>query len=105
MDRVRTNIIKSDWLGRIVSTDMTATMVVLTLQDRDPETGRRLDLRSIGAQLDQIRQKFDNDKYRSTSSASPRPRPTSPRGRPASRCVSLPPSPLQRTCATSTRGR
>jgi len=62
MDRVRTNIIKSDWLGRIVSTDMTATMVVLTLQDRDPETGLRLDLRSIGAQLDQIRQKFENDK-------------------------------------------
>ena len=62
MALVKRNILKSDWLGRIVSADMTATMVVATLQDHDADTGQRLDLRAIGAQLEQIRGKYENDK-------------------------------------------
>jgi predicted RND superfamily exporter protein len=49
-------------VGRIVSADMTATMVVATLQDRDGDTGNRLDLRTIGAELENIRTKYENDK-------------------------------------------
>jgi len=36
--QVRENVMKSDLIGRIVSADMTATMVVATLQERDPDT-------------------------------------------------------------------
>lgn len=62
MELVKKNILKSDWVGRIVSADMTATMVVATLMDRDGETGDRLDLREIGAKLEEIRAKYEGDK-------------------------------------------
>jgi predicted RND superfamily exporter protein len=41
---VRENLLKSDWVGRIVANDQTAAMVVATLQENDPDTGKRLDL-------------------------------------------------------------
>lgn len=61
MELVRKNILKSDWVGRIVSSDMSATMIVATLQERDPDTGEALDLRDIGAQLESIRTKYENE--------------------------------------------
>ncbi|MFT3792283.1 MAG: efflux RND transporter permease subunit [Rudaea sp.] len=57
---VRTNLYKSDYIGRIVSNDLTTTLVSATLQDRDPDTGDRLDLRRIGAQLEGIRKKYED---------------------------------------------
>jgi len=60
--QVRLNVLKSDWIGRIVAADMTATMVVATLQSADPETGQALDLREVGAKLEEIRGKYENDK-------------------------------------------
>ena len=60
--KVRENTLKSDWVGRIVSNDMTAAMVVASLQDSDPDTGRRLDLQQVGARLEQIRQKYEHGK-------------------------------------------
>ena len=60
--QVRENVMKSDLVGRIVSADQTATMVVATLQDRDPDTGQRLDLRKIGSQLEAIRAKYEGDR-------------------------------------------
>jgi predicted RND superfamily exporter protein len=62
IEQVRANVLKSDWIGRIVSTDMTATMVVATLQELDPETGKRLDLREVGAQFEKIREKYEDDR-------------------------------------------
>jgi predicted RND superfamily exporter protein len=59
--QVRENVMKSDLVGRIVSADQTATMVVATLQDRDPDTGQRLDLRKVGAQLEAVRTKYEGD--------------------------------------------
>ncbi len=59
--QVRENVMKSDLVGRIVSADQTATMVVATLQDRDPDTGQRLDLRKVGAQLEAVRAKFEGN--------------------------------------------
>lgn len=59
---VRSNTLRSDWVGRIVSADMTATMVVATLQDTDSDTGARLDLQEIATKLETIRGKFENDK-------------------------------------------
>lgn len=59
---VRENVLKSDLVGRIVSADMTATMVVATLQEYDPDTGARLDLREVGSQLEKIRAKYEGDR-------------------------------------------
>jgi predicted RND superfamily exporter protein len=59
---VRENVLKSDLVGRIVSADMTATMVVATLQERDPDTGARLNLREVGAQLEKIRAKYEGER-------------------------------------------
>ncbi len=59
--KVRENLLKSDWLGRIVSNDQTAAMVVATLMDKDPDTGERLDLQNVAKQLEAIRAKYEND--------------------------------------------
>ena len=41
MAKVKENLLKSDWVGRLVSNDQTAAMVVATLMENDPETGER----------------------------------------------------------------
>jgi predicted RND superfamily exporter protein len=61
LEQIRLNVLKSDWVGRIVSADMTATMVVATLQATDPDTGAALDLREVGDRLEEIRTKYEND--------------------------------------------
>ena len=55
LDQVRENLMKSDWIGRIVANDQTAAMVVATLQENDPDTGQRLDLQEVAKALDAYR--------------------------------------------------
>ena len=59
---VRGNVLKSDWVGRIVANDFTSTMVIATLLPTEPGTDQPLDLRRVGAQLEDIREKFDGDR-------------------------------------------
>ena len=54
--QVRERTLKSDWVGRIVSSDLSAAMVVANLQETDPVTGQRLDLQDVAKKLEQIRQ-------------------------------------------------
>ncbi|MCY1390387.1 efflux transporter, putative, hydrophobe/amphiphile efflux-3 (HAE3) family [compost metagenome] len=54
--QVRERTLKSDWVGRIVSNDLSSAMVVATLQEKDPTSGERLDLQNVAAQLEKIRQ-------------------------------------------------
>jgi len=56
---VRENLLKSDWVGRIVANDQTAAMVVATLMENDPETGQRLDLQEVAKALEAIRGKYE----------------------------------------------
>jgi uncharacterized protein len=56
---VRENLLKSDWVGRIVANDQSAAMVVATLQENDPETGQRLDLQEVARALEAIRAKYE----------------------------------------------
>ncbi|MDR6915399.1 putative RND superfamily exporter protein [Pseudomonas sp. 3296] len=58
---VRENVLKSDWVGRIVSNDLSAAMVVANLQEVDPETGLRLDLQAVSQSLEAIRAKHEKD--------------------------------------------
>jgi hypothetical protein len=59
--QVRENLMKSDWIGRIVANDQTAAMVVATLQENDPDTGQRLDLQEVAKKLEEIRGKYEKD--------------------------------------------
>lgn len=61
LEQVRANVLKSDWVGRIVANDMSAAMIVATLQERDVNTGQRLDLRDIGRKFEAIRDKHENE--------------------------------------------
>ena len=61
LDQVRENLLKSDWIGRIVANDQTAAMVVATLQENDPDTGKRLDLQEVAKKLEEIRGKYEKD--------------------------------------------
>jgi hypothetical protein len=63
IDQVKANVAKSDWIGRIVARDGSAVMVVATLQEMDPETGRRVDLRRIAQELEQIRARHESDSH------------------------------------------
>ncbi len=60
---VRENLMKSDWVGRIVANDQTAAMVVATLMENDPDTGQRLDLQEVAKTLEGIRGKFEKEGY------------------------------------------
>ena len=61
LEAVHNNLLKSDWMGRIVSNDQTSAMVVATLMENDPETGQRLDLQEVAKKLEEIRGKYEND--------------------------------------------
>ncbi|WP_221886065.1 efflux RND transporter permease subunit [Marinobacter sp. NP-6] len=61
LEQVRSNVEKSDWVGRIVSEDMTSTMVVATLMPTEPGSEEPLDLSRVGAELEEIRQKYEGD--------------------------------------------
>jgi predicted RND superfamily exporter protein len=56
---VRENLLKSDWIGRLVSNDHSSAMVVATLMENDPETGERLDLQQVAAELEKVRAKYE----------------------------------------------
>ena len=54
--QVRERTLKSDWVGRIVSNNLSSAMVVANLQETDPVTGQRLDLQDVANKLEKIRQ-------------------------------------------------
>ena len=61
--KFRENLLKSTWVGRIVANDFKSALVTAVLQDNDPDTGKRLDVKQVGADLEKIRAKYENDKY------------------------------------------
>ena len=61
MERVRSNIIKSGEVGRLVAEDFSGAMVWSNLMESNPETGEKLDYQDVAAQLEQIRSEFENE--------------------------------------------
>jgi predicted RND superfamily exporter protein len=61
--RVRSNIVKSGEVGRLVSNDFTGAMVWANLLEEDPATGENLDYRQVAEKLEQIRTQFENEQY------------------------------------------
>ena len=62
-DELRANLLKSQWVGRIVASDFSAALVSISLLERDPDTGARLDLKRVGAALEAIRAKHEDDGF------------------------------------------
>ena len=62
-EELRANLLKSQWVGRIVAKDFTAALVSVTLLERDPRTGERLDLRQVGEDLEKIRAKNEDGQF------------------------------------------
>ncbi|MEX0916033.1 MAG: MMPL family transporter, partial [Wenzhouxiangellaceae bacterium] len=63
MERVRSNIIKSGEVGRLVAEDFSGAMVWANLLETDAETGESLDYQRVAAQLEEIRTEFEDDQH------------------------------------------
>jgi predicted RND superfamily exporter protein len=60
--KVRENILKSNYMGRLVANDFSAAIVAAELLEINPNTGQKLDYINVADQLEQIRQNYSNDK-------------------------------------------
>ncbi|MCB1582626.1 MAG: MMPL family transporter [Marinicella sp.] len=60
-ETVRANIVKAGILGRLVAEEFNGAMVWADLQERDPQTGEKLDYQDIAARLEKIRTDFESD--------------------------------------------
>jgi predicted RND superfamily exporter protein len=58
--KVRENILKSNYMGRLVANDFSAAIVAAELLEINPNTGEKLDYINVADQLEQIRQKYSN---------------------------------------------
>lgn len=59
-ERVRSNIVKSGEVGRLVAEDFSGAMVWANLLEENPTTGEALDYQDVAAQLEDIRTEFEN---------------------------------------------
>ena len=62
-DRVRSNIVKSGEVGRLVAEDFSGAMVWANLLERDPSTGETLDYQDVANRLESIRTEFENEHH------------------------------------------
>lgn len=60
-ETVRGNIVKAGILGRLVAEGFNGAMVWADLQERDPQTGEKVDYQKIAKQLEEIRTNFEKD--------------------------------------------
>jgi predicted RND superfamily exporter protein len=63
IDQVRSNVAKSDWVGRIVARDGSAALVAASLQERDPQSGERLNLQVVARALEDIRNRHESETH------------------------------------------
>jgi len=58
--KVRENILKSNYMGRLVANDFSAAIVAAELLEFNPNTGEKLDYIGVAGELESIRDKFSN---------------------------------------------
>lgn len=63
LETVRSNIIKSGEVGRLVAEDFSGAMVWVNLMEENPETGETLDYQQVAAELEEIRSRFENEEH------------------------------------------
>ena len=62
-ERVRSNIVKSGEVGRLVAEDFSGAMVWANLLEENPQTGEKLDYRNVAGQLEAIRTQFEGEDF------------------------------------------
>lgn len=62
-EKIRTNIVKSGEIGRLVTEDFSGAMVWASLMETNPETGEPIDHNVIAEKLEQIRAEFENEHH------------------------------------------
>ncbi len=58
LERVRQNILKSPYVGRLVANDFTGAIVSAQLLEIDPSTGEKLDYLKVSDALEQVRERY-----------------------------------------------
>jgi len=58
---LKQKVTKSNWYGRIVATDFSGAMVGASLLENNPETGKVINPQEMGAKLEEIRNKYENE--------------------------------------------
>ncbi len=58
--KVKSNLFKSVYMGRLVATDFSSAIVVAELLEINPNTGERLDYIDVAGQLEEVRTKYSN---------------------------------------------
>ncbi|MGV8050779.1 MAG: RND family transporter [Anaerolineaceae bacterium] len=61
LEQVRVNILRSGEMGILVANDFRSSLIIVPLNDIDPDTGKPLDYRLFSKKLEQIRNRFQND--------------------------------------------
>lgn len=61
LERVRRNLLKSGYVGRLVANDFSGALVSAELLEFDPASGARLDYRVVAQQLETLRAKYEDD--------------------------------------------
>ncbi len=59
--KVRENVLKSNYMGRLVASDFSAAIVTAELLEVNPNTGEKLDYVNVAQQLEKIRETYSND--------------------------------------------
>lgn len=59
IDQLRTNILRSGQLGRLVANDFKSTSIVVPLLDYDAQSNTKLDYKQLSARLETIRAKYE----------------------------------------------
>ena len=59
--KVRENILKSNYMGRLVASDFSAAIVVAELLEVNPDTGEKVNVIDMAAQFEGIREKYSAD--------------------------------------------
>ncbi len=62
-ERVRSNIVASGEVGRLVAEDFSGAMVWANLLERDPSTGESLDYQDVASRLEAIRTEFEDERH------------------------------------------
>lgn len=60
---IRSNIVKSGEIGRLVTEDFSGAMIWASLMEANPESGESIDYQEISNKLESIRSKFENEHH------------------------------------------
>ncbi len=64
LDQVRLNVERSGEIGQLVAANYKSSIVLVPLQDKDAETGKRIDYHELSQRLEQLRQKYESEEVK-----------------------------------------